>query len=328
MGKGAAKSRHMGIIRTVTGDCAPQDVGYCQCHEHLFIAKGKSFDVNPALWMDDEEASLAEVLLYKAAGGKAIVDAQPVGAGSMPQALIRVSEKSGVKIVASTGFHKLIFYSEDHFILHADEKVLQQYFIADLEQGMAVDADVDKPKKRCCAKAGIIKCALDKDGLDYAYTRLFKAAAGAALATGAPMLIHTEDGVYALELINYLKSLGLPSNRIILCHIERSVEPIEEKLKIVKTGVYIECDTIARFKYHSDEDGALFIKRLCDEGFENRILLGLDTTRQRMKSYGGITGLDYILTNYIPLLERTGVTKAQLHKFCNSNPGDALTINL
>lgn len=316
----------MEFVRTITGDEAPGKLGHCQCHEHLFIAKGRSYEINPALWMDDIPTSLAETQLYKSAGGGALVDAQPTGAGSMPEALLEVSKASGVKIIASTGFHKLGFYPEGHWIRTANEDTLKVLFAKDIVTGIAVDGDDRIPKKRIMAKAGIIKCALDVQGLDEAYQRLFRAAAGAALQTGAPMLIHTEDGTHTLALIEFLLSLGIAPERVIVCHIERSVERIEEKLEIAQTGVYIECDTIARFKYHSDEAEAMFIKRLADEGYGGRILLGLDTTRERLKSYGGITGLDYILKVFLPLLREKGITEQQINLFCIENPAAALRL--
>ena len=98
------------FIRTVTGDISPLELGYCQCHEHLLLAKGKSYTIDPSLCMDDEEKSTEELISYKAAGGRALVDAQPVGCGRIADGLRRISETSGVRIIASTGFHKLLFF--------------------------------------------------------------------------------------------------------------------------------------------------------------------------------------------------------------------------
>lgn len=318
----------MKFARTVTGDISTDLLGHCQCHEHLFIAKGQSFTVNEALWMDDEELSLREALLYKNAGGQTIVDAQPTGAGSMPNALRRLAEKSGINIVASTGFHKRLFYAPEHWLFEESEEHLADYFTADLTQGLAVDADGGRPRERCSAKAGIIKCAIDEHGLKNGYEKLFCAAAIAQQRTGAPMMIHTEDGLNALELIAFLLGKGVKAESIIICHAERSMTRMHEKLEIAKTGVYFQCDTIARFKYHSDEEEACFLWRLCEDGYEERILLGLDTTRQRLKSYGGQTGLDYILARFLPLLLEYGITRHQVEKMCTNNPAAALAFKL
>ena len=54
----------MKVIRTVSGDIMPEQLGWCQCHEHIFIADGPSRKTNEALYMDDYDKSLAEVLMF------------------------------------------------------------------------------------------------------------------------------------------------------------------------------------------------------------------------------------------------------------------------
>ena len=66
------------FVRTVTGDVAPDTLGHCQCHEHIFLEMDRSYEVSPVLYMDDYDKSLAELREYRAAGGGTIVDAQPV----------------------------------------------------------------------------------------------------------------------------------------------------------------------------------------------------------------------------------------------------------
>ena len=66
------------MIRTILGDIAPDKLGWCQCHEHLFLADGPSRKISAALYMDDYDKSLAELKLYKQAGGVSLVDAQPL----------------------------------------------------------------------------------------------------------------------------------------------------------------------------------------------------------------------------------------------------------
>ena len=176
------------FIRTVTGDISPLELGYCQCHEHLLLAKGKSYTIDPSLYMDDEKKSADELLSYYAAGGRALVDAQPVGCGRMADGLRRISEASGVKIIASTGFHKLLFYPEDHVVYRSSAEELAELFAGELMLGMFVDhVNGEAPfTERGAAKAGIIKTA--SDGRDITsgedvlpiYRKLFTAAAMAA----------------------------------------------------------------------------------------------------------------------------------------------------
>lgn len=78
-----------------------------------------------------------------------------------------------------------------------------------------------------------------------------------------------------------------------------------------------------RFKYHSDEAEVQFILKLVEDGFANQILLGLDITRERMKSYGGVIGLDYLMNSFVPLLKKAGIGDEVIAKFMIHNPARA-----
>jgi 5-phospho-D-xylono-1,4-lactonase len=313
------------LITTVTGTIRPSEIGFCHSHEHLFLKEGKAAKLDPALVIDDFDKTIKELNLFKSVGGTTIVDAQPVGSGRNSEWLAAASQKTGVKIIASTGFHKLVFYPEDHWIHTVDEQKLSELFIDELKNGMYADGDTSWPRKQTTAKPGIIKTASDLDGVGGPVYRLFKAAAFAAKETGAPIMSHTEMGRSALDQIKLYTDLGLPSNQLIICHLERKMDNMDYLLHVASTGVFLELDTIGRFKYHSDEEEAELIVKLIEAGYESQILLGLDTTRKRLKSYGGELGLDYLSQHFIPLLESYGVSKTHIHKMVHSNPARAFS---
>lgn len=322
------------FIRTVTGDICPNTFGYCQCHEHLLLAKGKSYTIDPSLCMDDEEKSTEELISYKAAGGRALVDAQPVGCGRMADGLRRISENSGVHIVASTGFHKLRFYAEDHFVYRCSAEELAALFADELTLGMYVDNVNGEAAftQRGPAKAGIIKTA--SDGRDIiadedvlpVYKKLFTAAAMAAVRTGAPVITHLEMGNGAESQYRVLTGNGVPAEQIIMSHLDRVVDRTDPDryLQVAKSGVYLQFDTIGRFKYHSDEDEAWLIAMLCEHGYADQILIGLDTTNKRLKAYGGALGLTYILDTFRNTLASYGVDESLFNRFTIENPQRAL----
>lgn len=326
------------MIRTVRGDIKPEDLGYCQCHEHLFIAKGISGEKVPSLILEDVDKTTEELSLYFSKGGRAVVDAQPVGCGRMAKELLIASEKSDVHIVASTGFHKMDFYSEDHFVYQLDEDQLASLFYDELIKGMYIDG-VNGPKipeVRGSAKAGMIKCASDgrdirsSEGNLPVYRKLFSAAGKAAKAANAPVMTHLELGKGAESQLAVLTSQGVAPNRIIMSHLDRVInEEIKNyQLEVAKSGVYLQFDTIGRFKYHSDEDEVRLISLLCDKGFEDKILIGLDTTSERMKSYGGSLGLDYILETFRYTLRSYGIDDGLFHRFTVINPMQAICMEL
>ncbi|GIP34929.1 hypothetical protein J2TS4_41390 [Paenibacillus sp. J2TS4] len=281
--------------------------------------------MDPALQIDDYDKTIQELNLFKEIGGATIVEAQPVGSGRHSRWLAAASQQTGVQIVASTGFHKLVFYPDDHWIHTTDADKLTELFIDELQNGMYADGEEAWPQEQITAKAGIIKTASDFQGVGGRYYRLFKAAAQAAIAAKAPIMSHTEMGRAALDQIKLYTDFGLEPDRLIICHLDREMENAEYMLHVASTGVYLELDTIGRFKYHSDEEEVELITRLIEAGYENQILLSLDTTRKRLKSYGGELGLDYLARTFLPKLEKGGVPKALIHKIMYDNPAKAFS---
>ena len=321
-GKGRS---HQQVVTTVTGPIVAKEIGFCHSHEHLFLKKGPGAKLDSSLQIDDFDKTVQELNLYKSIGGTTIVDAQPIGSGRHSQWLMTASQQTGVQVVASTGFHKLMFYPENHWIRTTDADTLTELFIDELENGMYADGEEAWPIEQIIARAGIIKTAADFEGVGGQYYRLFKAASQAAVATGTPIMSHTELGYGALDQIKMFTDLRVSPSQLIICHLDRKMDNVDYMLHVASTGVYLELDTIGRFKYHSDDDEAELITKLIDSGYENQILFGLDTTRNRLKSYGGEIGLDYLAKTFLPKLENNGVTKGLIRKIMHENPARAFS---
>ncbi len=313
-------------IITVAGATAPEELGYCQCHEHIALRKGKAFDINPALCIDDMGKSLEELKRYKAMGGNSIIEAQPCGCGRMAEELVSLSEKSGIQIIASTGFHKLSFYPDSHWIHTIPAGEFESILLEELTKGMFTDADHSLPSRQCKARAGIIKTAYDTEELTPRYKKLFKAAAGASLKTDRVIMVHIEQNTNPLPLQEYLTGLGVRPQDLIFCHMDRACPDLSVHRSILGNGSYLEFDTIGRFKYHSDEHEIQIFKKLIEDGYEKQLLYSLDTTRARLKAYDpSAVGLDYILTVFNHSLEAAGISRNTVRLFATENPVRALT---
>lgn len=315
-------------IRTVLGDIDAGTPGICQCHEHLFVEMDKSYEVSKVLYMDDLEKSTAELKDYHAAGGSLIVDAQPVLAGRMAENLVRASQDSGVHIVSSTGFHKTIFYYDDAYIFHKGEGYITDLYIEEIRHGMT--SSRKNGAQKTVARAGIVKVAVDAGGVyaDAVYEKLFAAAANAALATGVPVLCHIEQGADALQIARFFMDRGIAANRLILCHLDRARYDFGYHKEVLGTGAYLEYDTINRLKYLSNDQEIALICAMLQAGFEDRLLLSLDTTNQRLRAYGADMGLDYIIRRFTPLLREAGVSDGNLLKMQTQNAREALQIKI
>ena len=316
----------MNKIRTVLGDIDPKILGFTHCHEHIFIERDKSAEINPALLLDDYEKSLRELILLREAGGNALVDAQPVMAGRMAEYLLKASQDSGLHIIASTGFHKTCFYYEDSYIFHQTEQKIAELYISEITHGMLTSKQTGA--QRSVARAGIIKTAVGSDGIfaDKIYEKLHSAAAAAQMATGAPVMCHTEAGADAEEVIRFYTDAGVPAQSLWFAHLDRADDDIGHHKAVASCGAYLEYDTIARPKYHNDAHECKLIMDMIAAGYGNRLLLGLDTTRERLESYGGKIGLTYLHDVFIPYLKSNGVTEDEILRLMYDNPKKALLI--
>lgn len=318
-------------IITVQGAVTPEELTFCQCHEHLAISKGLSFQKNPALLIDDPDKSLQEARNLVQAGGSLVVDAQPGGCNRMENLLYSISRNSGLHIVASCGFHKLCFYPENHWIFRMKEDSLFQFFLDELTNGMYSNIDAsenpydhqnftDTPCTHTSFQAGIVKMALDQENLSPRYCTLFKAGAKAAILADVPIMIHIESGSDPVTLFYFLKDLGVSSEKIIFCHMDRAVSDLSVHKRLLSEGIFLEYDTIGRFKYHSDLYEIELFKTMINAGYEKQLLFSLDTTRARLKSYDtSAIGLDYLLKVFVPLMKKHGITSEQILKISRNN---------
>lgn len=312
-------------IHTVLGNIEPECAGFTQCHEHLLISRGKSYEINKALYMADLDKSAEEVKHFLGKGGCTLVEAQPAGCNRMTDGLVQIARDTGAHIIASTGFHKLEFYQKDHWIRSIGEKQLAQLFISELMEGMYLDLDEKCHSRQQKACAGILKTALDSCNLSVDYERLFRSAVRAHCETGAPMMVHIEKGSSPEKLAEELKKWEADPGKIYFCHMDRACGDIETLKKVLDYGISLEFDTIGRFKYHSDVRELELIRQILDWGYENQLLFSLDTTRERLKTYTpkGV-GLTYILETFLPAMRESGITERQIEKISVENPARIL----
>lgn len=308
------------VITTVSGDISPSDLGFCQSHEHLSIIREYPASVSSDQCIDDWEKSCQELKLYRHFGGGAVVDAQGLGCGRDAAMLRDISKKSGVHIIASTGFHKMFFYPEGHWIYSISTDNLTRLYLAELTCGMFIDGDNGYPVKQISARAGQIKAALDIGEFTSQYRKVFTAAAEAAKISGGVLMVHIEKGSDPIALADFLNKQGVVPNRIIFCHLDRAIADIGIHREVCARSIILEYDTIGRPKYHSDEAEVRIILEMLKAGYEKQLLMSLDTTRTRLKSYGGNPGLAYIIEHFIPLLRRKELPEEQISLFFKENP--------
>ena len=149
-------------VTTVLGGISPETLGFCQMHEHIMLRKGVPASLDPALMADDIEKSTQELSLLRAAGGCTVVDAQPIGCGRMAAELAEASRRSGITVIASTGFHVRRFYPSEHWLFDMTETDLEKLFCREITDGMYENCDLVFSGEATKHRAGIVKAALEE----------------------------------------------------------------------------------------------------------------------------------------------------------------------
>jgi phosphotriesterase-related protein len=288
------------MVMTVTGPMPAAGLGVTDAHDHLFIR-------SPALAggeIEDLEKSCDEVVAARASGIGSIIEMTPIGLGRRPELMRQLSERTGVPVIAASGFHRDVHYPAGHWVYDASVETLAERIGTDLEVGMH-PANWDDPDASLdAAKAGVIKAGASYQHISEPERRRLDAAAIAGRRVGVAILVHTEIGTCGHEIVDALLSAGASPDQVILAHLDRNPD-LELHAEIAARGVNLVYDTIGRIKYRPDSVLIDLIARMIDAGHGDRLMLGLDLgTRDYFRSHGGGPGMRYLMDTFVPRLRR------------------------
>ncbi len=270
-------------VRTVLGDIAPEELGVCDAHDHLFIAS----PMLPGQELDDASAALAELNGFAALGGGAVVQWTPWGMGPRAGELPGLSRRSGVHVIAATGLHQARHYDPDE--LERVRGRLAETFIHELTSAPV--------------KAGLIKVAGAYHRLDHHARHVMAAAAVAHHATGAPVAVHLEAGTAALDVLDLLcGSHGIEPRHVILGHLNRFPDAVIHR-QIAKAGAFLAFDGPSRAHHGIDWRLLDILTALSDAGHARQLLLGGDTVTSTARSTADGPGMPYLLSTLRPRIE-------------------------
>ena len=311
-----------GQVMTVNGPLPADGLGITDAHDHLFLR-------SPALpgdELEDLEAAVREVAEGHASGIRTIVEMTPIGLGRRPDLLREVSGRTSVAIVAASGYHRDAHYPDGHWVHAATVETLADRVVTDLERGMHPADWLDPGLPLDIARAGAIKAGASYHHMTRSEQRRLEAVAGASGRTGAPILVHTEVGTHAHEVVDFLEGAGVPAGRIVLAHLDRNPDA-ELHAEIAARGATLEYDTIGRTKYHPDSTVLDLIEAVVAAGHLERIVLGLDLGRRSsFRAYGGGPGLRHLLDRFVPRL-RGRLGNDAVDQILVRNPGRAFAMS-
>jgi len=306
-----------GQVQTVLGAVAPGDLGFTLPHEHTKCS----------LWwienrwdywelIGDEPRMNEELAAYKALGGGTLVDVTPLGIGRDLARLARLSQATGLHIVAGAGWYRQAYYPA--------EARIDRRSIDDLADEI-VQEFVDGP-----VRPGIIgEIGTDKPWVTAQEERVFRAAARAALRTGASVTTHAVQSDVGLAQLTILEDEGLDPARIVIGHCD-SHPRIEHWREIVRRGAHVEADFLGMSFTPLERAGepkvVELISTLLNEGSEKQILLSQDVCHDsQLASYGG-NGYTYLQKSFLPRLVAAGVNAETIKTITVENPARLLTL--
>ena len=205
------------------------------------------------------------------------------------------------------------------------EEAFYELLLREIEDGMYLGGHYSLPVYQTDIRPGLIKAAITDEGVSGRAEELLRAAGQAAVDGNLSLMLHTEYGKGALDAIQMLTNLGLETEKILICHVDRQTEDYRIHEEIAATGVFLEYDTITLTEFHSIVDEVKLLEHMAAKGYWDQILLSTDPTKDRLKSYGGNMGIDYLLTSFFGELVSYGFCKEMIKAVAEVNPARALS---
>ncbi len=315
-----------GVIRTVGGDLPAKAAGPAYVHEHLIIDSPLVAESMPHIHLHSIDEGVAEVATCVAAGVRTLVDAMPAASGRDPDRLARISIRTGMRVVATTGLHTAKYYDTVEWTRTESPQQLADRFVADIEEGIDRYDYLGPEIDRTDVRAGVIKVATLTERLDDRDSRLFEGAAIAHSRTGAPILTHTEGGKGGMEQIATLLDLGVAPRRIALSHTDKVTDRGYHR-EMLAAGVFLCYDQALRFPPQEENQTARLILAMLHSGHGSQIVLGTDGARRSLWStLGGAPGLAWLYDGFGGLLRSAGIDDDSIENLFVTNPAELLSL--
>jgi len=308
------------MIQTVTGPIEPQESGEVLIHEHIVCVSPTFSRVFGEAWFPREKVIEAAATQLQRLNVKyhvgLFVDATPPCLGRDIRLLEAISQRSGVRIVASSG---LYFYPE-FGLDRLPPELFADYFAAECADGI----------EGTSIRPGILKCAAEGN----ASLAGVEVMGRVQKLTGLPLFAHSrasqETGCAMLDIF---ERCGADLDRIVIGHAGDS-GTADYARKLLQRGCLVSIDRLFR---GGTERKAAILAELLAEGYEDRLFLSHDFTCYPIKACekahsqqnpAELDGLCCIYDEVLPVLRNHGVTEMQIRKLLQDNPRRLLCSHL
>ena len=315
----------MSKVNTVLGTIPAEELGFVSVHEHIGYGMPGS-ELDSKWWKTPEQAyeeTVPKLRAFREHGGGTIVDATGICNGRDVDYYRSLSTKTGVHIVACTGF-----VGGDTALPHfarASVEYLAEVFLHEITVGIGGTG----------SRAGVIKVGVSRGGrMTELDRRIYRAAARAAVATGVPVLTHL--AIDAEPAVEIFRTEGLPLDRVLFGHVDDGVNAGKTNdTWIAEQGGRLGFDT---FGYETELPDPPFwarprrerldhFLRFVDEAGIDAVLAAADANCSPL-GWPGVKGhtVNYLFEQLIPDLKDAGWDEAKIQTLFVDNPADFLTI--
>ena len=319
----------MSQVQTVRGPVDTADLGRTYMHEHVFVLSVDVQQNYPQEWGDEEVRvadAVAKLSALAASGVRTIVDPTVIGLGRyMPRIQRIAAQVPDLNIVVATGCYT---YEDVPFFFHYRGPALNEAFGAELPDPM-VDmfvGDITEGIAGTGVKAGMLKCAIDHQGMTAGVERVMRAVAKAHLQTGTPITVHTHPGSQqGLAVQRVFAEEGVDPRRVVLGHSGDTTDA-DHLQQLADAGFVLGMD---RFGINLDttfEARADTVVEMCRRGYVESMVLAHDASCYIDWLAPGVMDLLpqwhylHIEQDVLPYLRDHGVTDEQIDTMLVGNP--------
>ncbi len=260
-------------IQTALGPLAPEELGRTLMHEHLLVGYPgfESDTIRPGPGRDEMfRVCVDRIEELKSLGITAMVDPCPNDLGRDVELTAKVAQKTRFPIVVATGLYKQSEGGHAYWAFRAmtggGPAAIAELFEKELTEGIGSTG----------VRAGIIKVATGAPAISPYERTLLEAAARAAVATGAPITTHTDEGRLGDEQQRLLTAAGVAAHRIVIGH-SCGTDDHAYHLRIAEGGSYLGFDRFGLDVLQPDAKRVESLLRLLRAGRGAQVVVSHDT---------------------------------------------------
>jgi phosphotriesterase-related protein len=310
-------------VPTAKGVVDSDALGRVLMHEHVFVITTEVLQNYPEQW--DEQVRINDAVekltALKAAGIDTIVDPTVVGLGRYIPRIAEIAARVDINIVVATGVYTYDSVPK-YFRIRGPVMGLDlpdpmvDMFIRDINEGIA-DTGV---------RAAFLKCAIDQPGMTKDVERIMRAVARAHVATGAPVMVHTEPAKHqGLEVHELLRAEGVAAASVLLAHSGDSADA-DHLSELADLGYLLGMDRFGIDSIASFEQRVGVVAELVRRGYAERMVLAHDAScffdwidpsfLALMPNWHYL----HITNDVLPALRESGVSEEQIDTMLVANP--------